>query len=75
MRRIKISIMFFIFVFAVAVNAQTSVHKNSNETTIVSTTITTVQQTNDRTIHLADPTIFYNRGTYYLYGINFIWLM
>lgn len=60
--------MFFIFVFAVAVNAQTSVHKNSNETTIVSTTITTVQQTNDSTIHLADPTIFYNRGNYYLYG-------
>lgn len=68
MRSIKIGITFFFFVLAVAVNAQISVQKNLNDTTIVSTTITTVQQTNDSTIYLADPTIFYNKGTYYLYG-------
>ncbi len=68
MCRRNLNIIFFFLVLAVSVNAQTSVNKNSGQTTTASTTISTVQQTNDSTIHLADPTIFYNRGTYYLYG-------
>ncbi|GAC1483012.1 MAG: hypothetical protein NVS1B13_06870 [Flavisolibacter sp.] len=68
MRGRNLNIIFFFIVLAVSVNAQTSVNKNSGQTTTAYNTISTVQQTNDSSIHIADPTIFYNKGTYYLYG-------
>ena len=68
MKSRNISIIFFFLLFACSVNRQNSVNKNSSAPIAASATILTAQQVNDSTIHLADPCIFYNKGTYYLYG-------
>jgi beta-xylosidase len=60
--------IFFVIILIISVNAQTSVNKNNSQLIPAAGTNSTVQQVNDRTIHLADPTIFFNKGTYYLNG-------
>ncbi len=68
MKSRDIGIIFFFLVSGVSVNAQNSLNKNSNAPIASPGTISTEQQVNDSSIHLADPTIFYDKGTYYLYG-------
>lgn len=63
-----IIIIFCCVVLAGCVSSKSSKSKNSSAATPAANNNSTVQQTTDNTIHLADPTIFYNKGTYYLYG-------
>ncbi len=66
--QIKATVIIFCVVFAGCFSSKSSKSKNSSAATPAANTNSTVQQTTDNTIHLADPTIFLNKGTYYLYG-------
>lgn len=68
MKSRNIGIIFFFLLLTIAVNAQNSINKNSNAPIAAPNSTSSLQQANDSTIHLADPTIFYDKGTYYLYG-------
>ncbi len=68
MKSRNIRIIFFFLLLTVAVNALNSANKNSSAAIASLGSTATPQQANDSTIHLADPTIFNDKGTYYLYG-------
>ena len=63
-----ISKIFFLLLFTIAVNAQRSANENSSAPKNATNSTSTAQQANDSSINIADPTVFYDEGTYYLYG-------
>lgn len=63
----NIKFFFLFLVFAHSVNAQTSIKEDGSGSINTSGTTSASTQFKDSLIHLADPTIFYNKGTYYLY--------
>lgn len=68
MKSRHVSKIFFLLLFTLAVNAQRSANKNSSAPKNATNSTSTAQQANDSKIYIADPTVFYDKGTYYLYG-------
>ena len=68
MKSRHISKTFFLLLFTIAVNAQRLANENSSAPKNATNSTLTAQQANDSSINIADPTVFYDKGTYYLYG-------